>query len=172
MYSTSFACKPHSVSHCSLPVSIKRLHFLPSTARAVASIAFMASDNLGFEEIYAIACLHRQVQGSASAHPHWMTTIYFHMQNDGCIQRCWTAYTWSTGKSEASTKAPDSVNPCSSVPDNAQLVNHVMAWKSSIEKPKLWKNCLSAHTTNTRVTSCSQQRTQYTLTLYTIHHNM
>jgi hypothetical protein len=21
----------------------------------------------------------------------------------------------------------------------------VMAWKSSIEKPKLWKNCLSAH---------------------------
>jgi hypothetical protein len=47
-----------------------------------------------------------------------------------------------------------------------------MAWKSSIEKPKLWKNCLSAHSTNTRVISCSQQRTQYTLTLYTIQHNM
>jgi hypothetical protein len=70
MYSTSFACMPRSVSHCSLPVSIKRLHFLPSTARAVASIAFMASDNLGFEETYATACLHKQVQGSASAHPH------------------------------------------------------------------------------------------------------
>jgi len=30
----------------------------------------MASDNLGFEETYATACLHRQVQGSASGHPH------------------------------------------------------------------------------------------------------
>ena len=64
IYSTSFACMPRSLSQSNLPVSIKRLHFLPNMILCVASIEVMASDNFGFKFSPVVSspgcCLHSQ----------------------------------------------------------------------------------------------------------------